>query len=427
MPILAAGAERTARGEYLVPDIEIEGSDRHRRLGGLLTAALAAVEPHRCVALALEGASIPEPGVTVLALGKAAPAMARGAVSARGEDSGEMIVVSDHEEAVPVGAELLVSSHPLPDRRSVDAGRLLLAAAARATSHVLFLVSGGGSSLAEVPVEGVDIAEVAATYSALIRSGATIEEINTVRSHISALKGGGLARAASVPTTTIMLSDVGDRPHLVASGPTIPARTTPADALSILLEKRLRDVVPAAILRTLERDHDPSPTPPGPVIVAGDGSTAARAVAAAADRLGVPSAVVSTTLEGLAAPMAREALRSAPDGQISVLAGETTVEVRGGGRGGRNQEAALAAALEMERGDRWMFAALGTDGVDGPTDAAGGYADAATARRIRAAGIDPVRALAENDSHTALAAGGALIRTGPTGTNVADIWLIDKT
>jgi len=408
---------------------------RHRFLGDLLMAGLEAVDPFTCVERALEGtegadppldAALDSPGsITVLALGKAGPAMARGAARILGRRAGEMVIVSDHREAVPEGAELIVSSHPLPDETSVTAGRRLLAAAAEADHHVLFLISGGGSSLAEVPAAGLTIEDVTATNSVLVRSGLTIEDINAIRSHLSAFKGGRLGAAATVPTTTVLLSDVGRRAHLVASGPTIPSPTTPDQARSIVDIHGLEGFLPPAARRALASADSGPETVDTTVVIAGDGALAARAAVEAAQRREVGVYLLTTDLDGLAHEAAAEALEAAPPGMVSVLAGETTVEVDGDGTGGRNQEAALAAALEMEDSP-WLFVAFGTDGVDGPTDAAGAMVDGTTTETIRRSGIDPVAALADNDSHRALDAAGALIRCGPTGTNVADLWLVDK-
>lgn len=408
-----------------VPRVRIPpgGSTRHRLFADMLSAALEAVEPRSCVERALRRVLLPGGEVSVLAVGKAAPAMTRGAAAVLGNRFGRAVVVSDHAEPVPGRTDLIVSSHPVPDHTSAEAGRRLLAEAARATGHVLFLISGGGSSLAEVPAPGLDIVDVAETNAVLVRSGAPIEEINTVRAHISALKGGRLAATAGSPATTVLLSDVGDRHHLVASGPTVPCSTTPADALAVLERHGLFESIPRPVVEALRGAAPPVPAVNGTVIVAGDGATAASAAIAAAERAGVAASLLTTDLSGPAADAARWALEEAPPGTVSVLAGETTVVVTGSGSGGRNQEAALAAALAISGTSR-VFAAFGTDGVDGPTDAAGAIVDGSTVERILAAGIDPVASLADNDSHPALDAAGALIRCGPTGTNVADLWLV---
>ena len=409
----------------LASSIAAAEPERLHELLSLLDAALEAIDPEKAVRGLLEQDPPPGDRVTVLAVGKAAPAMTRGAVAALGERTSRIVIVTDHSEPVPEGAEFLIGAHPVPDASSLDAGRRLLAAASEPTDHVLFLVSGGGSALAEVPRPGISLTDLAEVYELMLMTGVPIEDANTVRSHLSALKGGGLAAAASAPTTTVIVSDVGKRIEMVASGPTLPCDSTSADARAILDRHGLSSRVPEAVAEALGSSERPPDLPPGKVMVAGDGALAAEAVASVAGGRGIPADVVETDLRGEASTTAIEALSATQPGRIGIFAGETTVTVRGSGRGGRNQEAALAAALELEdSGDR--FVTFGTDGIDGPTDAAGAYVDGATATRIRAQGLDPETALADNDSHTALRAAAALLRPGPTGVNVADLWLVDR-
>lgn len=399
---------------------------RRSRLLAVVHHAVGAVEPAAATAGHI-GALLPDSGtVTVVAIGKAAPAMTRGALTGIDPDRlGEVLVISDHPEALPSNAELLLGSHPVPDRASFHAGDRALEVAEAADGFVVFLISGGGSALAEVPADGVDVAELAALYAAMLRSGAPIEAMNTVRIHLSGLKGGRLAAALApgVGHATVVLSDVGSDPSLVASAPTIATATTPAEATDVLHRWQLWDDTGATLRRCLE-DGRPTATPtPGPVVLAGDGRLAAEAAAEAAGRAGMAVRVATTALAGIATEAAA-ALVADMGGELLVAAGETTVEVRGSGLGGRNQEAALAAAIALH-GTSGAFVAFGTDGIDGPTDAAGAYVDGGTLDRMLAAGVDPAAALADNDSHRALEAAGALIRTGPTGVNVADLWLFD--
>lgn len=401
--------------------------DRGMLLLEMLAAALAAAEPEAAVAHTIGKIDLDEAPVTIVALGKAAPAMARGAGGALGERVQGGIVVSNHADPVPPGMELLVTGHPVPDRRSLEAGRRLLdvVAAVPSASRVLFLVSGGGSALAEVPAGGLSLHDLVATAGALTAAGVPIDEMNTVRTHLSAIKGGRLAATARVPTMTVLLSDVPDStPYAIASGPTLPCPSVPGDALEVLRSHRLLGRVPASVVDLLTTAPAPPAVSDG-YVVAADGSTAATAAVAAATQRGIAALHSPKPLTGAAAVTARRALAETAVGAITVLAGETTVEVRGGGTGGRNQEAALAAAIEMQ-GSTAMFAAFGTDGVDGPTDAAGALVDGFTTGRIRAGGVDPATALAANDSHPALDVAGALIRCGPTGTNVADLWIVDR-
>lgn len=396
---------------------------RARELFEILQAALAAVDPEEAVIRTLTEHPPGGEKVTILALGKAGPAMARGAARVLGARTGRTVVVTDHLEEVPRGAQLRVTSHPWPDSTSVAAGRLLLRVASESRHPVLFLVSGGGSALAEVPAPGLDLDDLVAVYDTMLRRSVTIEEANIVRTHLSQIKGGRLAAAASAPTMTVLLSDVGDHPDLIASGPTLPCRSHPSDALEVIERHSLS--VPDSAREVLDNAPPPPTLDPGPVIVAADGRSAALAAAAEARRRGITVTVVTAELAGESRDAALESLDVTPEGEVGIFAGETTVTVGGDGDGGRNQEAALAVSLAIE-GTGDVFVTFGTDGIDGPTDAAGAYVDGSTARRMREAGVDPADALACNDSHRALEAAGVLIRTGPTGINVADLWLVDR-
>ncbi len=410
----------------LLARLEILDRGRGRLHLEMLAAALAAVDPEAAVARVLTA----DPGdapVLLVGLGKAAPAMARGAVSVLGSSVVGGIVVSNHRADVPPGLDLVLAGHPTPDGTSLEAGRRLLNTVSTTPrgARIIFLVSGGGSALAEVPAAGLTMEDIAATVDVLLSSGAPIDEVNTVRTHMSGLKGGRLAAASQAPATTILISDVAAAAaHLIASGPTLPCRTKPADAIAILEKRGLIGRLPRGVIDSLAA-ASPPPEVAANYVIAADGSRAATAAADAACARGIEAAVVGPPLAGSAAATAMRSVEAASEGRIVVLAGETTVEVRGGGKGGRNQEAALAAAKAIQGGST-MFTTLGSDGIDGPTDAAGAMVDGATAARIRACGIEPDDALAANDSHPALGAAGALIRCGPTGTNVADIWLVDR-
>lgn len=411
--------------DEIVAALAVGDKERSRLLMEMLVAALEAVEPGAAVARALVDDDLEGKPITIVALGKAAPAMARAAGTLLEGRVRGGIVVSNHVAPVPGGLELLVTSHPIPDQSSIDAGKRLLelVAAVPAASRVLFLVSGGGSALAEAPAGGIGLDDLVTVSAALARAGIPIEDMNTVRTHLSAIKGGRLAAASAAPSTTILVSDVpASAPHLIASGPTVPCPTRPGDALDILARHHLTDRLPDRVVRALAA----APAPPavnGNHVVAADAVMAARAGVAAAERAGAAATVSSVALCGPARDMVREALAVAERGSITIFAGETTVEVTGTGIGGRNQEAALVAAFTPPSG---MFVTFGTDGIDGPTDAAGAVIDGATLDRITAAGIDPAAALESNDSHPALDAAGALIRCGPTGTNVADLWMVDR-
>lgn len=406
----------------------------------LFLAGVAAVEPARCVrdhlerddALLAGGIAFGPGRLLVVAFGKAAPAMTRGLVETSGRRVDDGVVVTHAAAEAPL--PLVVAGHPLPDAGSVRGGReaLRIAAAAGPADLLVVLVSGGGSSLLEVPAGALDLDDLVATNRALLRSGADIVEINAVRKHLSAVKGGRLAEAARrCRLLTLVLSDVvGDPLDVIASGPTVPDPTTYADALEVLERRRIAEEVPAAVVAHL-RDGAAGRVPETPkeahprhvLRIVGNGAQAAEAVVAAARERGLIAEVVSTTLVGEAREVGPSAAAArVPGVDVLVWAGETTVTVRGDGRGGRNQEAALAAALAIE-GTGTTFLAAGTDGIDGPTDAAGAVVDGGTVPRGSAAGLDAWDHLARNDAYPYLAATGDLLVTGPTGTNVADLWI----
>jgi glycerate 2-kinase len=380
--------------------------------------------------------------VLVLGAGKAGAAMARAVESRLGaRASTGFVVVKDGYRLPTSRIEVAEAGHPVPDARGLAASARLLAMAESATADdlVLFLVSGGGSALTPAPAPGITLEEKQALTRLLLAAGATINELNAVRKHLSRFKGGLLARAAAPAIVlTLALSDVvGDPLDVIASGPTAPDPTTYADALAVLERRALLADAPPSIvgrLRSGAAGHVPETPKPGDGVfdrvtnvVIGNNSLVVDAAAAEAGRLGYRAHVLTRALQGEAREVARElvAAARAQPGRVALIAGgETTVTVRGGGRGGRCQEFALAAALSLEAGEPLVVLAAGTDGTDGPTDAAGGLVDAATVLRGRAAGADAVRALADNDAHTFLAATGDRVVTGPTNTNLLDLYLI---
>jgi glycerate-2-kinase len=428
-------------------------SDPRRDLEETLRAALTAVEPEAAVrsALAREGRVLRAAGrtfpvagrLTLLALGKAALPMARAALGICGDLVRGGLVVT---HARPAGLERLgplrvrEAGHPLPDARSLEAGRdaAALVSDVGPGDLLLALLSGGASALAALPAEGLDPGDLAATTAALLGGGASVEELNAVRKHLSAISGGRLARlAAPAPVLVLALSDVpGDPLDVIASGPFAPDPTTFGDALAAI-GRRGGDRVPPRVVAHLERGARgliPETPKSGDLLfggvthlLVGNGVMAARAAAARAAALGYEASAIREPLRGEAREAGRKiaawALELAATGRAAcrVWHGETTVTVAGTGAGGRNQELALAAALELDGAKGVLLASLGTDGRDGPTDAAGGVADGGTAGRIRAAGLDPAALLGDNDSNRALAAASDLLVTGPTGTNVADL------
>jgi len=371
--------------------------------------------------------------IIVIAAGKASIPMARGFASVA-EPADGVIVAPDFGEApLPV----IVAGHPVPNAGSAaGAGRALeLASSAGPDDVVVCLISGGASALLAAPARGLTLADLSETNRALLESGADIVDMNTVRKHLSAVKGGRLAAAAGrARLATLVLSDVvGDPLDVIASGPTVPDPTTYADALAVVDRHAVFEAIPGPVLGHLERGRrgliEETPKQPHPrhqVEVIGSGAVAAEAAAGFLHARDVPARIVSTRVVGEAREAAVLAVATASeDGEVLIFAGETTVTVRGTGRGGRNQEAALAAALEID-GRGVTFLAGGTDGIDGPTDAAGGLVDGGTIGRGLAAKFDPFAALADNDTYPFLEASGDLIVIGPTGTNVADLWLLRR-
>ena len=369
--------------------------------------------------------------IIVIAAGKASVPMARGFTSVVDTAEGVIVAPNRSESPLPV----IVAGHPIPDQGSAAGARraLELAASAGPDDVVVCLISGGASALLAAPARGLTLADLIETNHALLECGADIVDTNTVRKHLSAVKGGRLAAAASRGRlVTLVLSDVvGDPLDVIASGPTVPDPTTYADALAVVGRHGIFERISGRALGHLERGRRGlvEETPKQPHVrheieVIGSGAVAAEAAAAFLHSHGVAARIVSTRWVGEAREAAVRAVATASnDNEVLVFAGETTVTVRGSGRGGRNQEAALAVAMEID-GRNVTFLAGGTDGIDGPTDAAGGLVDGGTIDRGLAARFDPFAALADNDTYPFLAAAGDLIVIGPTGTNVADLWLL---
>jgi glycerate 2-kinase len=436
-------------------------------LGGLrgvarriLDAAIAAGDAGRLTRLALrrEGGQLHVGGqvfdlgrlrrVVVVGAGKASAAMAAAVEALLGDVPLEGVVaVKERLEPAPRRVRVLEAGHPIPDARGEAAARqvLDLVRGAGAGDLVLCVISGGGSALTPAPVPGVTLAEKQAATRLLLEAGATINELNAVRKHLSRLKGGQLARAAfPAPVVALLLSDViGDPLDVIASGPTAADPTSFADALSVLDRFGLRDRVPASVRAHLEAGarggaaETPKPGDPalaGVVnVVIGNNGLVVDAAVAEARRLGLAPCVLTRRLQGEAREVARvfagildeAARRGSPVGRPGCLiaAGETTVTVRGAGRGGRCQEFALALVPELAGMEDVVVLAAGTDGSDGPTPAAGALVDPTSLARARSRGLDPRRALAVNDSYGFFEATGDLVVTGPTGSNLMDLYL----
>jgi hydroxypyruvate reductase len=380
--------------------------------------------------------------VVVLGCGKAGAAMAAAVEGALGDAIAHgLVVVKDGHARATGRIRIVEAGHPVPDARGEEAARslLALARAAGARDLVLVLISGGGSALTPAPAPPVTLAEKQQVTRQLLNAGATIGELNAVRKHLSLIKGGQLARAAApAQVVSLILSDVvGDPLDVIASGPTTPDPSTFADALAVLDHRAGRARAPRAVVERLEAGRrgelEETPKPGDPLFgrvhnaVIGNNALVADAAAARATALGWRTRVATRELQGEARDVARElvtAARALPPPACLIAAGETTVTVRGPGTGGRCQEFALAAALAIEDGEDLVVLAAGTDGTDGPTDAAGGLVDAGSRRRAAAAGVDGHVALAANDAHRFLAASGDLVVTGPTNTNLLDLYLI---
>ncbi len=429
----------------------------------IMAAALTAVDPAQATIAALrredEWLLVGErcydlrafDRVWLVGAGKAGLAMAQAAAQVLGDRlRGGVVVVKDDGAPLPEipGVTLMRAAHPTPDERSVLAGQRIATLLAQASERdlVVALISGGGSALLNLPVAGVTLADIQRLTIELLACGAPIRAINTLRKHLDQIKGGGLARMAAPATlVTLILSDVVGSPlEVIASGPTVADPTTFAEALAVIERYELHDRCPPAILAYLAAgargDHPETLKPNDPLlskvqnVLIGSNAQAAQAALTAARAAGFHAMLLTTFLEGEArevgqvlAAIAREIATShqpLPLPACLIAGGETTVTLRGTGRGGRNQELALSAAIALEGLEHAAVIALATDGGDGPTDAAGAVATGATVRRARALGYDPVDHLRRNDAYPFFAALDDLLRPGPTGTNVNDLVFI---
>jgi glycerate 2-kinase len=348
-------------------------------------------------------------------------------------------------DQIPRPFETVVSGHPLPTAASEDAGRraLALADSVRPDETLLVLVSGGASALLAVPADGVTLDDKRLTTNQLLRAGADIYALNTVRKHLSAIKGGWLAARTKGLCRTLVISDVvGDDLSVIASGPTVADSSTFDDALDVLNRFGGPAAFLAAVVERLRRgatgaiDDTPSPGDPRlartTTTVIGSRRDAMAGAAEEAARCGYRVVRIDDAVTGearsVAVPHLQRALALADSGPRPVCilsSGETTVHVTGSGKGGRNQELALAATPLLATVDAPVaLASVGTDGVDGPTDAAGAIVDRTTLSRASAAGLPPDRFLSDNNAYAFFHALGDLIHTGPTGTNVGDLQVI---
>ncbi len=431
-------------------------------LGAAVEAADPAAAVLRAVSLGPGGLVVGDrvyeldggPRIFVVGAGKGSARMAAALESVLGDRITAGVVTTKYGYGERLSATSLIEAgHPLPDD-SGRAGAARIAEMVRGAGDgdlVIVLISGGGSALLPAPAEGITLAEKIATTDLLLRSGAAIGDVNTVRKHLSGLKGGQLARLASPATVvTLILSDVLGNPlDAIASGPTVPDPSTFEEALAVVDRFNLREELPEAVRRRLmegARGAIPDTPKPGDpafsrtqAVIVGDIELAARAARDRAEALGYRAVMHSTRTEGEAREvgarfgqtvraegLAREGEPPPAHGgpPLCLLeGGETTVTVRGKGKGGRNQELALAAAWALDGLRQALVASFGTDGTDGPTDAAGAVADGTTMARAAALGLDARASLAGNDSYHFFEALGDLIVTGPTNTNVNDLWI----
>jgi glycerate 2-kinase len=421
-------------------------------LSRIFAAAVRAVEPRRVVANAFEGLSPPSSRVRImveraarvylLAVGKAAAGMAIAAHERLGARLRDALVITPSSEAEEIGMRAIRAAHPRPDASSEAAGFAArqFVAAADPSDLIIFLLSGGASALMVMPADRLTLQDKVEISSALMNAGASIRELNTVRKHLSDVKGGRLLQSSAASFLSLIISDVpGNDLATIGSGPTAEDPTTYSDAISILkrhklwgrtretvrdhLERGAADQIPETLKRgdpTLRRAEN---------IIVADNETAVEAVCIAAQAAGYRIErwrELTGDANRAGAALAAHLCEIQGERTCVISGGETVVQVVGRGRGGRSQQAALAAALELARhksDGRIAMLFAGTDGIDGPTDAAGAIATPATVLRAAEANIDAQAALDQNDSYSFFQALGDLVITGPTGTNVADMFI----
>jgi hydroxypyruvate reductase len=412
--------------------------DPRELLHSLFMTAVQSADPMRCIPPLLPPPPAPGGRTLILGAGKASAAMARAVEQVwLGDLSG--LVVTRYGYAVPTRSiEIVEASHPVPDRAGMEAARRILDMAKGLTKDdlVICLISGGGSALLALPAEGITLEDKQSINKALLRCGATISEINCVRRHLSAIKGGRLAAACHpARVVTMLISDVpGDNPVDIASGPTVGDPSTCADALAILARYQidspasLRDVLEGGRGETV-KPGDPRLGHPdirmiaAPLMALEAAAEQARSLGLAAHILGDDiegeAREVGTVMAGIARLTARRGKPFTPP-CVLLSGGETTVTVRGNGKGGRNVEFLLSLGLALAGDPRIHAIAGDTDGVDGTAEIAGAYLAPDSLARARKSGINPLESLANNDGHGFFSALGDSVVTGPTLTNVND-------
>ena len=440
--------------------------NQNQNLIGIFNAALAAVDPYNAVrrAVKIEGAVLHVAGaaydldtfsrVVVVGAGKATARMAMAIEDVIGNRiSDGLVIVKQGHTALLRTIKQAEASHPVPNEAGVEGTKRVLeiVKAVDEKALVICLLSGGASALLVAPVNGVTLADKQEVTALLLKAGASIGELNAVRKHLSAVKGGRFAKAACpAQIVTMILSDViGDKLDVIASGPTTRDSTTFADAVAVIGKYGLKEKMPPRVMAFLARGmggQEPETVKSGDSclhktrnVIIGGITQALFAAKEKARQLGFAPEVVTGELQGEARDAARflaqTALRArdlARPGERRCLlsGGETTVTVKGTGRGGRNQELALAFALEIDGMDGVALLSAGTDGTDGPTDAAGAVVDGSTVQRARSFGVHPETYLGNNDSYAffnkldALTGERHHLITGPTGTNVMDLQIL---
>ena len=419
--------------------------DLRKDAEAIFRAALEAVDPYRCVRSSLEGMDL-RGRTFVVGMGKASVQMAKAAEDILGDRIEEGLVVTKYGHGGKLRRiKVLEAGHPVPDQAGTRAAEEILKVALRAGEEdiLLCLISGGGSALTPLPPEGITLEEKRRTTELLLRCGARIEELNAVRKHLSRIKGGQLAEAANpARVVSLVLSDVvGDPLEVIASGPTVPDPTTFEDCILIARKYGIWEELPSSVRMRFEMGAKgilpETPKPGDPAFssckntIVGNNRTALEAARREAEVRGYKALLLTSFLQGEAREVGRALASVVKEVRKSgepveppaclLCGGETTVTVRGKGKGGRNQELALAMVGELAGLEGVLVLSAGTDGTDGPTDAAGAFVDGGTLKRARKLGLEPEDYLRENDSYNFFRALGDLFVTGPTGTNVMDL------
>ena len=403
------------------------------RILRILAAALQAVDPAEAVRRHLPQLS---GRVYGLGLGKAAIPMLTALAEAT-QLSGAL-AISKHDSGLSRSLfPVILGGHPIPDSRSQFAGERALefVSALHADDTLICLISGGGSALVTAPHAGITLEDMQTLTALLLSCGARIDEINTLRRQLDRIKGGGLARATRAHVISLILSDVAGSPlATIASGPTVPDPTSAADALAILKKYGIENLVPNSIVKILESGSLLPDVEQQAVqlqsqnVIIGDNRLAALAALGQAQREGFSAEILTNELQGEARVVGHELAQRLRVGRSQnprpfcwIAGGETTVTIRGDGKGGRNQELALAAVAELQGLENVMLISLATDGEDGPTDAAGAVVTGETGQRAERLGLGAADYLSRNDAYVFFEQLGDLLRTGPSGTNVNDL------